>query len=62
MLLFGPIQAIDLIETMAMNTYQWPNKRNQPRKAAGIFEVDEAIAIRAELATLRNQVANLTTK
>ena len=29
MLMLGPIQATDLIETMAMNTYQWPNERNQ---------------------------------
>ena len=45
-----------------MNTYQWPNERNQPRKIARIFEVDEATSIKAELATLRNQVANLTMK
>ena len=54
MLLLGLIQATNLIETMAMNTYQWPNERNQPRKAAGIFEVDEATSIKVELATLRN--------
>ena len=52
MLLFGPIQATDLIETMAMNTYQWSNERNQLRKVAGILEVDETTAIRAELATI----------
>ena len=52
MLLLGLIQAIDLIETMAMNTYQWPNERNQPRKGARIFKVDEATAIKSELATV----------
>ena len=49
MLLLGLTQVTDLIETMAMNTYQWDNERNQPRKAAEIFEVDEATAIRVGL-------------
>ena len=45
-----------------MNTYQWPNKRNQPRNAVGIYEIDDVTAMKVELATLRNQVANLSIK
>ena len=59
MLMLGPLQATDLIETMAMNTYQWPNERNQPRKtAANVSGVDEVSALRADFTAFKTTVLN----
>ena len=42
---------------MAKNTYQWPNKRNQPRRSvAGVHGVDDVTALRAEVANLAKLV------
>ena len=63
MLLLGPHQATDLIETMAMNTYQWPNERNQPRRlAAGVHGVDDIIGRRADFTALKTVVLNMAQK
>ena len=59
MLMLGPLQATDLIETMAVNMYQWPNKRNQPRNtAASVSGVDEVNALRADITAFKTTVLN----
>jgi len=37
--------AYNLLEEMAMNNYQWPNKRNTPKKTNGMHEIDAIIAL-----------------
>ena len=46
-----------------MNIYQWPNKRNQPRRlAAGVHGVDDVTALRADFTTLKTVVINMAQK
>jgi hypothetical protein len=49
--------AYNLLEEMAMNNYQWSNKRNTPKKTDGMHEIDAIIAL-----TTPSSFAHSTTK
>src|SRR5438270_6466734 len=46
-------EAHELINSMASNNY---SDRSAPRKAAGVFEVDQAVALAAQMSTLQQQM------
>src|SRR3954462_3939279 len=46
-------EAYELINSMASNNY---SDRSAPRKAAGVFEVDQAVALVAQMSTLQQQM------
>src|SRR5438270_10304361 len=46
-------EAYELINSMASNNY---SDRSAPRKAAGVFEVDQAVALAAQMSTLQQQM------
>ena len=50
-----------LLEDMAFNNYQWPNKRSMMRKVAGVHTVDQLTAISTQISALSNQFVALTT-
>ncbi|XP_062105572.1 uncharacterized protein LOC133817167 [Humulus lupulus] len=52
-------EAFTLMEEMATNSYQWLNERSGPRKVVGLYEVDQMIAMHAQLAALQTQMAAL---
>ena len=54
-----PDDAYALLEKMASNNYQWHGERNQPRKVAGVYEVDSLSMVNAKLDSLTNQLQNL---
>ncbi|XP_062080847.1 uncharacterized protein LOC133785642 [Humulus lupulus] len=55
-------EAFNLMEEMAINSCQWPNKNSMPQKVAGLLEVYPMTSIVAHITTLSNQVGALTTK
>ena len=54
----SPEEAQELIEEMAANNYQWANERGNPKKSAGMYEVNELNAVKAQL----NNVVRLLSK
>uniref|UniRef100_A0A803PT47 Retrotransposon gag domain-containing protein n=1 Tax=Cannabis sativa TaxID=3483 RepID=A0A803PT47_CANSA len=52
-------EAINLLEEMATNSYNWPNERNTHKKLAGLHEVDPMTNIAAQISALSNQEAAL---
>ena len=46
-------EAYELINSMASNNY---SDRSAPRKAAGVFEVDQAVALAVQMSTLQQQM------
>ena len=46
-----------LLEEMTSNNYQWPNERSILKKAAGVHEVNQLIALSAQVSALSNQIA-----
>ncbi|XP_062103296.1 uncharacterized protein LOC133814340 [Humulus lupulus] len=53
-------EAYELLEEMAMNNYQWPNERGQPKKVAGMMEVDAITMLTAQVAALTKQLQKTT--
>ena len=54
-----PADAYALLEKMATNNYQWHGERNQPRKAAGAYEIDSLGMVNAKLDTLTKKLERL---
>ncbi|XP_062086268.1 uncharacterized protein LOC133792383 [Humulus lupulus] len=53
-------EAYELLEEMAMNNYQWPYERGQPKKVAGMMEVDAITMLTAQVAALTKQLQKTT--
>ena len=51
--------AHDLIEAMAINNSHWGNERQLSKKKPGMIEVDELSSVKAQLATLTNEMSKL---
>ena len=51
--------AYALLEKMASNNYQWHGERNQPRKAAGVYEIDSLSTLNAKLDSLTKKLERL---
>ncbi|XP_061367959.1 uncharacterized protein LOC133310973 [Gastrolobium bilobum] len=49
-------QAHELLEQMTQNYAQWPEERNQPRRVAGLHEIDPVTALSAKFDALSNLV------
>ncbi|XP_061337877.1 uncharacterized protein LOC133284775 [Gastrolobium bilobum] len=49
-------QAYELLEQMTQNYAQWPDERNQPRRVAGLHEVDSVTALSAKFDALSTLV------
>ena len=49
-------EAYELLEEMAMNNYQWPTERGQPKKVAGMMELDAITMLTAQVAALTKQL------
>ncbi|XP_062086043.1 uncharacterized protein LOC133792141 [Humulus lupulus] len=45
---------------MAMNNYQWPNERGQPKKVAGMMELDAITMLTTQVAALTKQLQKTT--
>ncbi|XP_062080348.1 uncharacterized protein LOC133785107 [Humulus lupulus] len=45
---------------MAMNNYQWPNERGQPKKVTGMMELDAITMLTAQVAALTKQLQKTT--
>ena len=54
-----PVNAYALLEKMASNNYQWHGERNQPRKAAGVYEIDNLSMVDAKLDSLTKKLERL---
>ena len=54
-----PNDAYALLEKMALNKYQWHWKRNQPRKATGVYEIDSLSIVNAKLDSLTKKLEKL---
>ena len=46
----------ELLEEMALNSYQWQSDQAMPRKAAGVHEIDAISTIHAQLALLKKKL------
>ncbi|XP_012837477.1 PREDICTED: uncharacterized protein LOC105958024 [Erythranthe guttata] len=57
-----PTDARDIVERMCENAYHWPSERSGIQKVAGVHELDPLAAVSAQLATLSNQVAQLSVR
>ncbi|XP_062118769.1 uncharacterized protein LOC133832440 [Humulus lupulus] len=53
-------EAYELLEEMAMNNYQWPTERGQPKKMAGMMELDAISMLTAQVAALTKQLQKTT--
>jgi len=42
-------EAYNLIEEMALNNYQWSNKRSQPKRDGGKYEIDALTLLTAKV-------------
>ncbi|XP_062075256.1 uncharacterized protein LOC133779295 [Humulus lupulus] len=51
-------EAYELLEEMAMNNYQWPSERGNPRRVARMHEIDAISMLSAQVATLTKQLQN----
>ncbi|XP_062119053.1 uncharacterized protein LOC133832765 [Humulus lupulus] len=49
-------EAYELLEEMEMNNYQWPIERGQPKKVAGIMELDAISMLTAQVVALTKQL------
>lgn len=55
-------EAYDLIESIAVNSYQWPTSRiNSTKKVAGIHELGDVSALTAQIASLTNMLKAVST-
>ena len=54
-----PAVAYALLKQMASNNYQWHGERNQPRKAAGVYEIDSLNMVTAKLDSLKKKLERL---
>ncbi|XP_062085184.1 uncharacterized protein LOC133791270 [Humulus lupulus] len=52
-------EAFTLMEEMTTKSYQCPNERSDPRKVAGLYEVNQMTAMHAQIAALQTQMAAL---
>ncbi|XP_012837507.1 PREDICTED: uncharacterized protein LOC105958049 [Erythranthe guttata] len=57
-----PTDARDIVERMCENAYHWPSERSGIQKVAEIHQLDPLAAVSAQLATLSNQVAQLSVR
>ncbi|XP_012850542.1 PREDICTED: uncharacterized protein LOC105970278 [Erythranthe guttata] len=57
-----PTDARDIVERMCENAYHWPSERSGIQKVAGVHQLDPLAAVSAQLATLSNQVAQLSVR
>ncbi|KAK8935660.1 hypothetical protein KSP39_PZI013348 [Platanthera zijinensis] len=55
-----PEAAQQLIEEMAMNSYQWTTVRPKPTKPAGMYEVDAVTALAIQVEKLHQKMDNLS--
>ncbi|XP_062075556.1 uncharacterized protein LOC133779633 [Humulus lupulus] len=53
-------EVYELLEVMAMNNYQWPTKRGQPKKVARMMEFDVISMLTTQVAALTKQLQNTT--
>ncbi|KAL5578038.1 hypothetical protein UlMin_019737 [Ulmus minor] len=55
-------EAYELIESIAVNSYQWPNSRiNSTKKVAGVHELGDVSALTAQIASLTNMLKAVST-
>ena len=54
-----PDDAYALLEKMTSNNYQWHGERNQPRKAARVYEIDSLSMVNAKLDSLTKKLKKL---
>ena len=54
-----PADAYALLEKIASNNYKWHGERNQPRKAAGVYEIDSLSMVTAKLDSLTKKLERL---
>ncbi|KAL5542129.1 hypothetical protein UlMin_009839 [Ulmus minor] len=56
------VEAYDLIESIAANSYQWPTSRiNTTKKVAGVHELGDVTALTAQIASLTNMLKAVST-
>ena len=55
-----PDDAYALLEKMASNNYQWHGERNQPKRAAGVYEIDNLSMVNAKLDSLTKKLEKLS--
>ncbi|MGI4673552.1 hypothetical protein ACR2XN_29235 [Klebsiella pneumoniae] len=54
-------QAYEILETIASNNYQWTTSRAQAgKKVAGIYEVNAATSMQAQMSSIENMNKKLT--
>ncbi|XP_062086161.1 uncharacterized protein LOC133792268 [Humulus lupulus] len=53
-------EAYELLEEMVMNNYQWPTERGQPKKVAGMMELDAISMLTAQVTALTKQLQKTT--
>ena len=55
-------EAVNLLEEMASNSYQWPTERYQAQRPSGLHKVDTNTALNAKLDALSTMIASLETQ
>ncbi|XP_022851217.1 uncharacterized protein LOC111373002 [Olea europaea var. sylvestris] len=55
-----PNEAYALLDEIVTNSHQWPSERSSAKKVAGLYEVDPITALAAQMSSLTNQIAALT--
>ena len=53
---------MEILEEIAINTYQWPSKCNIPKKTLGVHELDVLTNLSSQMDTLFKQMSSLTTQ
>ncbi|XP_062080674.1 uncharacterized protein LOC133785458 [Humulus lupulus] len=53
-------EAYELLEEMVMNNYQWPTERGQPKKVAGMMELDAISMLTTQVAALTKELQKNT--
>ncbi|XP_022893877.1 uncharacterized protein LOC111408340 [Olea europaea var. sylvestris] len=57
-----PDEVYALLDEIATNSYQWPSERLSVEKVAGLYEVDPITALTAQMSSLTNHIATLTSR
>ena len=56
-----PEEAYDLLEEMALNSYQWQTERGVVKKASGVHNVDTYTALSAQIDALTKKIDSMNT-
>jgi len=52
-------EAYNLIEEMALNNYQWPSERGQPKRVRGKYDVDALTLLTAKMDAMTQKLDKL---